>query len=143
MNKQHFHIGIPTILMIIFSLCLFIFSILSFTSSYSDYKLSKKMLERTTSYYESCNAMQNHLQDLSISLTNIRASATSANDFQKKIKNISFEFDEPINQNQTLHVEAVPVNPFTSASKELFTITCWKVMLSGETVYDEHLHVIP
>ena len=127
MNKQQFHIGIPTILMIVFSLCLFIFCILSFTSSYSDYKLSQKMLDRTDNYYACCNLMQEHLQELNSNLSESSLTQT-------------FTYEEPLNDDQLLHVEVVPQK---RDSEIRLRITCWKLIPAKETVYDEHLHVIP
>lgn len=143
MNNHHFHIGIPTILMVLFSLCLFVFSMLSFVSAYSDYKLSCKIIERTNSYYNACNHMQDTLFEFSNTLTDIVSHSSNSSDYQSQLSCLTFSFDEPLNADQTLHVEVVPHDPFSDHSKDLFHISCWKVILSDENNYDEHLHVIP
>lgn len=45
-------IGISSLLLIFVSLCLFTFAILSLVSARADYRLSSKIADRTTNYYE-------------------------------------------------------------------------------------------
>lgn len=48
-------IGISSLLLIFVSLCLFTFAVLSLVSARSDYRLSSKIADRTTDYYEASN----------------------------------------------------------------------------------------
>lgn len=55
MNKQKkgfIHIGFSSILMVFTMLCLVTFATLSLITANSDYRLSLKVAEKTTAYYE-------------------------------------------------------------------------------------------
>ncbi len=100
--------------MLLFSLCLIVFCILSFTSAVSDYKLTFKLLERTSCYYEECNKA-------------MEAIPTINNN-----QDITF----PIDDSQGLFVSY-------QSNGDTIEISNWKVINLSEDVYDEHLNVLP
>lgn len=58
------NIGVSSILMIFILLCLVSFSALSLMTAHSDYQLSKKTAERTTTYYKAQNQAVATLKDI-------------------------------------------------------------------------------
>ena len=65
-NKKRYGIsvGSSSILIIIVILCLVCFAGLSIVSATADYKLSSRLAERTTKYYEASNLANKKLADL-------------------------------------------------------------------------------
>ena len=54
----HVNVGSSSILLIFVILCLISFATLSIVSANADAKLSRRVVERTTAYYEACNQAQ-------------------------------------------------------------------------------------
>ena len=76
MNKQKkgfIHIGFSSILMVFTMLCLVTFATLSLITANSDYRLSLKVAEKTTAYYEADTAARNYLQQLDLALADLYA----------------------------------------------------------------------
>ena len=74
MNKQKkgfIHIGFSSILMVFTMLCLVTFATLSLITANSDYRLSLKVAEKTTAYYEADTAARNYLQQLDLALADL------------------------------------------------------------------------
>lgn len=113
MKPSSIKIGIPTMFMILFSLCLIIFSVLSFVSAMSDYKLTSKLLERTASYYEQCNKAEEYIPNV--------------------ISDEDVIF--PIDDSQGLLVSY-------KSNGSFIEIASWKIINLSEDVYDDHLNVI-
>ena len=69
MNKQKkgfIHIGFSSILMVFTMLCLVTFATLSLITANSDYRLSLKVAEKTTAYYEADTAENRRYADRGI-----------------------------------------------------------------------------
>ena len=58
------NVGTSSILMIFVILCLVCFATLSIISASADNKLSNKVLERTTAYYNACNEAEISLSQI-------------------------------------------------------------------------------
>ena len=89
MNKKKsygLNIGASSVLVIMVILSLVCFAGLSFASANADYRLSSKLAERTTAYYEACNKAQIALLDLSDELEVVYEVSTSPADYNRKIK---------------------------------------------------------
>ena len=114
MKSNSLKIGIPSMFMLLFSLCLIVFCILSFTSAVSDYKLTSKLLERTSSYYEQCNNAMDTIPTIDCS------------------QDITF----PIDDSQGLFVSY-------QSNGDNVKIISWKVVNLNEDNYNEHLNVLP
>lgn len=112
MKNNSLKIGIPSMLMLLFSLCLIIFSVLSFVSAYSDLKVTNKLIARTTSYYEQCNQIQEDLLNISSPTTQLY----------------------PIDEKQAIKVEIVQ-------EKNSFFIQSWELISLQDETLDEHLNV--
>ena len=138
------NIGTSSVLIIIVILCLVFFSGLSVTSASADYRLSKKLADRTTNYYNSCNQAQLNLLSLSQELKTIYVNCDSENDYIEKIKESlqdSLTFSYPINENQVLEVSINPLYPKTS-SGNFFEISSWKIMNLTTPDLDNSLPVL-
>jgi hypothetical protein len=70
-KKEFIHIGFSSILMVFTMLCLVTFATLSLITANSDYRLSLKVAEKTTAYYEADTAARNYLQQLDLALANL------------------------------------------------------------------------
>ena len=87
MNKQKkgfIHIGFSSILMVFTMLCLVTFATLSLITANSDYRLSLKVAEKTTAYYEADTAARNYLQQLDLALADLYANCDDSQTFFEK-----------------------------------------------------------
>ena len=87
MNKQKkgfIHIGFSSILMVFTMLCLVTFAALSLITANSDYRLSLKVAEKTTAYYEADTAARNYLQQLDLALADLYANCDDSQTFFEK-----------------------------------------------------------
>ena len=75
------NIGSSSILLIFVILCLVSFAVLSIVSAQTDYKLSCKLAERTTKYYEANNEVESYLRDLQASLEKIYEDSATAEEY--------------------------------------------------------------
>lgn len=146
MNKKKsygLNIGASSVLVIMVVLSLVCFAGLSFASANADYRLSSKLSERTTAYYEACNKAQLALLDLSDELNVVYQMSSSPADYEAKIKE-SFSdpliFTYQINQTQALQITAHPVYP-TDSSDKLYQITSWQIINLSTPELDESLPV--
>ena len=69
----HVNVGSSSILLIFVILCLISFATLSIVSANADAKLSRRVVERTTAYYEACNQAQADITSLDDTLAAIYA----------------------------------------------------------------------
>lgn len=129
-KRYGLNIGTSSILIIIVILCLVCFSGLSITSANADYRLSKRLADRTTAYYDACNQAQSALATLSEKLEAFYQQSSSKADYENKIKESlqdSLTFSYLINENQILQVSVSPLYPDT-AEGDFIEITGWQVI---------------
>ena len=129
-KRYGLNIGTSSILIIIVILCLVCFSALSITSASADYRLSKRLADRTTAYYDACNQAQLYLCEISGELSGLYQNSTSEADYESKIKESmqdSLIFSCPINDNQFLQVSISPLYPETPDG-DFLHITGWQVI---------------
>lgn len=138
------NIGASSILIIIVILCLVCFAGLSMSSANADYRLSQKLAERTTAYYEAGNEAQLVLARLSEELSAFYAKSSDRADYEQKIKESltedSFTFLISMNENQSLKVSIMPVYP-DSADGDYLRVTCWQVVNLTTPEMDQTLPV--
>lgn len=129
-KRYGLNIGTSSILIIIVILCLVCFSGLSITSANADYRLSKRLADRTTAYYDACNQAQGSLCMISAELEDLYQESSSKEDYENKIKRSLqdlFIFSYPINENQILQVSISPLYPDT-AEGDFIEITGWQII---------------
>lgn len=142
-KRYGLNIGTSSILIIIVILCLVCFSGLSITSANADYRLSKRLADRTTAYYDACNQAQGSLCTISQSLEDLYLESSSKEDYEDKIKRSLqdlFTFSYPINENQILQVSVSPLYPDT-ADGDFIEVTGWQVINTLTPELDNSLPV--
>ena len=127
-NKLSFglNVGSSSILLVFVLLCLVLFAALSIISANADNKLTKKVLERTTSYYSACNEAESAMAELDETL--IAAYKDSQNEtdyFSKTGHQHSYTF--PISDLQYLKVD-VEINYPTKDTDTFYIIKNWQVV---------------
>lgn len=129
-KKQIFgmNIGSSSIMLIFVILCLISFAVLSIVSAHADSKLTRKVLERTTAYYEACNEAETALAGVDNTLQNIYASSANEEDYFKTVgHNKSYAI--PISDLQTLQVTIEILYPVND-DDTFYRITNWQVITS-------------
>ena len=115
--------------MIFVILCLVCFATLSIISASADNKLSNKVLERTTAYYNACNEAEISLSQIDNALIAAYQSSATANDYFDAVGH-TVSFTIPVSDLQTLHVGLEILYP-VSDDDTFYRITRWQVMNDG------------
>lgn len=125
-NIFSLNIGSASILLIFVILSLISFAMLSIVSANADNKLTQKILERTSAYYDACNNAEAALAGVDSTLQSIYASTTDADAyFQNVGHNKSYVI--PISDLQTLQVTIEILYP-EEADDTFYRITNWQVI---------------
>ena len=141
-NKPAFSSGIgsSSILIIFVTLCLVSFATLSICSAHVDLKLSTKVLERTTAYYEAVGKAEKMLSQLDQTLLNFYRSCESEEVYYETVgRNKSFLI--PISDLQALEINVTINYPYNN-SDSFYTLECFRVIITGELEYDDSLPVL-
>ena len=141
-KKQEFklNIGTASLLLVFIVLCLVTFATLSIVSSNADYKLSKKVAERTTAYYEACNTAQDNLAALDTTLRKMYADCTDEATYYQTVGK-SKSFAVAISDIQTLSVTVDILYP-KAPTDAFYTIRAWQVLTTGELEYEHSMNVL-
>ena len=124
------NIGSSSILLIFLILCLVSFAALSIVSANADSKLSRKVLERTTAYYEACNEAEKTLVDIDRTLINIYQNSADAEEYFSTVGH-SKSYTIPISNLQSLQVN-IEIQYPESDDDTFYKITSWQVLNTGE-----------
>lgn len=147
MNKKKSYgvnVGTSSILVIIVILCLVCFAGLSIVSATADYKLSSKLAERTTSYYNASNLANEKLGELHHAFLSLYRECASQEEYMQKIKESygdSLTASYSVNDLQSLIVSIEPVYP-EDENGNLFKITQFQVITTEEVELDNSLPVL-
>lgn len=144
MHKQRnfqLNIGSSSILLIFVVLSLIAFAVLSFVSANADYKLSNKVLLRTTSYYQACNQAEASLSNIDATLHSIYLNASDTDDYYYQAGGKTLSYTYPLSDIQTLSIELAILYP-DSDSGPFYQINKWQIVTTNSLNYDESLHVI-
>uniref|UniRef100_UPI004056D109 hypothetical protein n=1 Tax=Acetatifactor sp. TaxID=1872090 RepID=UPI004056D109 len=124
------NIGSSSILMIFVLLCLICFSALAIISAKADSNLSRKVLERTTAYYNACNEAETALAGLDNTLASVYASTSNAEEYFATVgHNKSYVIE--ISDLQSLHVTIKILYPEAS-DDTFYSITSWQVLAADD-----------
>jgi len=135
------NIGLSSVLLIFVVLCLVSFSVLSIVSSNADYQLSRKVQERSLSYYDACNQAQDTLLEINTALHELYDNSASAEEYATGASLLAQEYHYSISDLQELVVTLE--YPYPDTSDDIFyRITSWQVVNTQDIEYDEHLNVI-
>lgn len=131
----HINVGSSSILLIFVILCLVSFATLSIVSANADAKLSRKVVERTTAYYEACNGAQADIASLDNTLKAIYADSFDEDEyFMAAGRKKTYIF--PISDLQTLSVSLDILYP-EEAGEPFYHITSWQVLTNSSALKDE------
>ena len=83
--------GITSLFLIFSVLCLVILSLLTLGTSNSDLAMSKRSMEQTSNYYNTCSRASDLCLEMENNLWTLYFDSTDENDFYKKIDTISNE----------------------------------------------------
>lgn len=133
-------IGSSSILVIFVILCLVSFATLSIVSANADYKLSRKVLERTTAYYEAEGQAQAALAALDAELAALYESSASETEYFKAAgEEKTFSF--PLSDIQSMQV-VVRIQYPKKTGDTFYTVQSWQAVITGELEYEGTLNVI-
>lgn len=127
-KKQFFgmNIGSASMLLIFVILCMVSFAALTIISANADRRLSRKIADRTTAYYDACNSAQESLAGIDQVLIRQYSSSSSMEEYFLAVGH-SKSYAIPISDTQTLLVEIEILYP-EQADDTFYKITSWKVI---------------
>lgn len=145
-SKKRFGIsvGLSSILIVIVILCLVCFAGLSIVSAAADYKLSNRLAERTTSYYEASSLANQKLADLDQAFRTVYQECSSEEEYLKKIKESytdSLTFSYAVSDTQALSVSVLPVYP-EDETGSFFQVTSFQIVITEEMELNNSLPVL-
>ncbi len=162
MKKRHAHtfstIGFSSILIIFMSVAILTFSVLSMMTASADYRLSKKVAEKTSDYYLASNEAEIILQEIDSALLTLYQNTSSNTEFVSGIEtalsdipNLTITLNETaciaeyyvtINDIQSLYVKCTLHYP-TTQTQRFYTLQEWKTVGSfSEEDTDQSLNVL-
>lgn len=133
-------IGSSSLLVIFVILCLVSFATLSIVSANADYKLSQKVLDRTTAYYTAEGQAQAALAALDKELAALyEDSASETAYFNAAGEERSYSF--PLSAIQSMEVK-VRIHYPKKTGDAFYSIASWQVVVTGQPEYEGTLNVI-
>ncbi len=136
--------GTSSLLVIIVILSLICFAGLSIVSASADYKLSKKLADRTTAYYENTSAANRQLAQLNREFAHIYAESNNETAYYAKIKESyadSLTYTYPMSDAQSLLVTVYPLYP-TDKNDSFVAIEQFQIVTAAEPEPDTSLPVL-
>ena len=143
MSKQRefrVNVGTSSILLIFIILCLVAFATLSIVSASADYKLSRKVADRTGNYYEAANQAERYIASIDKTLQNVYSQAEDEEAYFATVGH-SKSYLIPISDLQSLSVKLELLYP-TTAEDTFYRITSWQVITTGELEYENSYNFI-
>ncbi len=141
-KKREFRVNVGTssILLIFVVLCLVAFATLSIVSAGADYKLSRKVADRTAAYYEAANQAEKYIASIDKTLQGIYSTAESEEAYFATVGH-SKSYLVPISDLQSLSIKLDILYP-TADDAPFYHITCWQVITTGELEYETSYNFI-
>ena len=128
------NVGSSSMLMIFVILCLISFATLSIVSANADKKLTSRIAERTSAYYEACNSAQRSLASIDGTLKAQYAASAGSDEYFRAVGH-SKSYAIPVSESQTLFVEIeilYPKNP----DDTFYTVKTWKIITESPKTDD-------
>jgi len=122
----HVNVGSSSILLIFVILCLISFATLSIVSANADARLSRRVAERTTAYYEACNQAQADIADMDNTLAAVYADSFDEEEYFMAVGHKK-TFTVGISDLQTLSVTLDILYP-AQEGDPFYHITSWQVL---------------
>lgn len=136
----HINVGSSSILLIFVILCLVSFATLSIVSANADAKLSRKVVERTTAYYEACNKAQADIASMDNTLKAVYADSFDEDEYFMAVGHKK-TYIFPISDLQTLSVSLDILYP-EQTGEPFYRITSWQVLINSSTLEEEEDSVL-
>lgn len=154
-NRGFSNFGFSTILLSFVMICVVTFSALALVTANSDYRLSKKVAEKTSAYYAAQELAYEKLMALDELFISCYSASTGDDAYFGRIEAHSKDygtflatadgyyllFEEPIAEDQHLSVKLRIQHPVTD-SDPFFEIVEWKSVYTREAPEDEFLDLI-
>lgn len=147
-------IGAASIVLVLAVVCLSVFAVLTLSSAQGDYALSKKNLNRTTSYYEASNAVNEQISQIDDRLFKIYKKSKNKKDYMKRVnkkiskmegityhkKKKTIEFQQKITEKQQISVK-LKVHYPKKKKDPCYEVLKWKNESVGAWQKDDSLPV--
>ena len=133
------NVGSSSLLMIFVVLCLVSFATLSIASAYADQKLSSKVADHSTAYYEACNQAETRIGQIDEALYSYYHDTTSEEEYFAKAGH-SISFAIPVTDVHTLDINLEILYPETSDGA-FYRIVSYNLTPTGTLELDESLPV--
>lgn len=143
MKKRNFgaNIGSSSILLIFVLLCLISFAALSIISANADYKLSRKVADRTASYYELEIEAAQRVAALDAALADFfYNNQPDKETYLTFADSLETSFSLALTDSQALKVTIEAVYP-ASEQDGFYSVKQWQIVTTQDFVYDESLHI--
>lgn len=165
MNKKRkfsINIGFSSILMVFIMICLVTFATLSLLTSNSDYRLSQKMADKTTAYYEADTTAKNTANIIDQYLASLYENSADAASYYngmnvELIKSnlpdkvysflVTYDNETPVisyqvmvSSVQTLHV-SLEIHYPQNEEESFYKISQWQTKTSNAPAEEEHLNL--
>lgn len=134
------NVGTSSILLIFVVLCLVAFATLSIVSANADYKLSRRVADRTAAYYEAANLAEKYIASIDKTLQGVYLTAESEEAYFATVGH-SKSYLVPISDLQSLSIKLDILYP-TTDGEPFYRITCWQVITTGELEYEDSYNFI-
>ncbi len=134
------NVGSSSILLIFVILCLISFATLSLVSANADWKLNRKIMDRTTSYYNACNQAEAQIAELDRQCREAYLASSSEAGYFAAVEDLKSRFAVPISDTQQLEVEVGFLYP-QEEEDPFYRITSWKVSNIQDFEYHSTLPV--
>ena len=143
--KKGLKYGMPTgtssILLIFMTLCLISFATLSLVNAKADLRLSRKLADHTSAYYQAANQAEDFVATSDEALHAALSAACGESDYLSRTSKLTLSADFPVSDIQSLHVVLTPVYP-QKKGDALYHIQSWQVITNDDNVqYDNKLNV--
>lgn len=157
MKNRMTNFGFSTILIGFTMICIVIFSALALITANSDYKLSKKVADKNTTYYEAEKEAYSTIEAIDKQLYEIYSSTNSKEEYFDQIYTslvvntgkletspdgkISYSFEISLSTNQTLEVSIAICYP-TSTTDTFYQIQKWQTKTDTSIDEEDTLNLI-
>lgn len=136
----HVNVGSSSILLIFVILCLISFATLSIVSANADARLSRRVVERTTAYYEACNQAQADIASIDNTLVSVYADSLDEDEYFMAVGHKK-TYIVAISDLQTLSVTLDILYP-QQEGDPFYRITSWQVVTDSSALEDEEDSVL-
>ena len=157
MKKRNFsNYGLSTILLGFTMVCIVTFSVLSFVTANSDYKLSKRVASNNTLYYESSKIITEEIATIDSKLCEIYANSSTEDEYYSQVstmlssfsgsivedsENLLFNTESYISDSQYLEVQ-LQINYPTEDTDNIYSIKKWQLHTTTSVDEDNTLNLI-